>query len=333
MRHFFITLLLLISLFTFGQSVPRVMKLHPQHHFPHSVPKGNYSGIAYIGSNQYAVVSDKAEKSGYFLFTIDIDSLKGDIQNVVANGFYPSTDSNQDEEGIAFIPQRNTFFIAREADNSVKEYDRNGQLTGVELALPSLFKSATAAYGLESLTYNPHTKLYWTTTESTLPADGMQATATNNVCNKLRLLAFDSSLASIAEFLYVMDKPRTRKEGQSFAMGVADLVALDSGKLLVLERELYVSKSKLGSRVYNKLYCVTPTFSAETAHNTPLEKHLLTEWSTAITLLHQDFANYEGICLGPKLCDGSQVLLLCADSQNQYGGVLRDWFRTIIIKE
>ena len=61
-------------------------------------------------------------------------------------------------------------------------------------------------------------------------------------------------------------------------------------------------------------------------------KHLLAEWKTSLTLFHQDFANYEGMCLGPKLNDGSQVLILCADSQNQYGGILRDWFRTIVFR-
>jgi hypothetical protein len=31
------------------------------------------------------------------------------------------------------------------------------------------------------------------------------------------------------------------------------------------------------------------------------------------------------------LADGRQVLLLVADSQNQYKGLLRDWFRTIVL--
>lgn len=39
------------------------------------------------------------------------------------------------------------------------------------------------------------------------------------------------------------------------------------------------------------------------------------------------------MCLGPKLEDGSQVLILLSDSQNQYAGVLRDCFKTIVIKK
>ncbi len=63
-----------------------------------------------------------------------------------------------------------------------------------------------------------------------------------------------------------------------------------------------------------------------------MKKQLLAEWKTSLTLFHQDFANYEGMCLGPKLHNGTQVLVLCADSQNQYRGILRDWFRTIVFR-
>lgn len=35
------------------------------------------------------------------------------------------------------------------------------------------------------------------------------------------------------------------------------------------------------------------------------------------------------MCLGPKLKDGSRILVLVADSQDQYGGVLKDWIKTI----
>ena len=96
---------------------------------------------------------------------------------------------------------------------------------------------------------------------------------------------------------------------------------------------------KFGSFVKNKLYSVDTNTSQQIDSDKPLtgaspymEKRLLTEWKTSLILFHQDFANYEGMCLGPKLNDGSQVLILCADSQNQYGGILRDWFRTVVFR-
>ena len=63
-----------------------------------------------------------------------------------------------------------------------------------------------------------------------------------------------------------------------------------------------------------------------------MKKVLIATWKTSLSLFHQNLANYEGMCLGPRLMDGSQVIVLCADSQDQYGGVLRDWFRTVVIR-
>ena len=62
-----------------------------------------------------------------------------------------------------------------------------------------------------------------------------------------------------------------------------------------------------------------------------MKKHLIVEWKTSLSLFRQDLANYEGMCLGPKLVDGNQVIILCADSQDQYKGILQDWFKTIVI--
>ena len=42
------------------------------------VPAGNYSGIVRLGGNRYALVSDKMEQGGYFIFNIDIDE-RGNI--------------------------------------------------------------------------------------------------------------------------------------------------------------------------------------------------------------------------------------------------------------
>ena len=98
-------------------------------------------------------------------------------------------------------------------------------------------------------------------------------------------------------------------------------------------------KSKIGAFCQCKLYLVNPAeeqvfpMSASFAcDDVPyVRKTLLTQWSTRLTLLGRSFANYEGMCLGPQLADGSQVLILLSDSQNQYAGVLKDWFKTIVL--
>ena len=58
---------------------------------------------------------------------------------------------------------------------------------------------------------------------------------------------------------------------------------------------------------------------------------IVTGWRTVLGASESGIANYEGMCLGPKLPDGRQVIILCADSQGRYMGVLHDWFRTIVL--
>ena len=58
---------------------------------------------------------------------------------------------------------------------------------------------------------------------------------------------------------------------------------------------------------------------------------IVTGWRTVLGASESGIANYEGMCLGPKLPDGRQVIILCADSQDRYMGVLHDWFRTIVL--
>ena len=128
------------------------------------------------------------------------------------------------------------------------------------------------------------------------------------------------------------------------------MCALDDGRLLVLEREFFSSSSAVipYANVSCKLYMVNPSavqqpgqlyvqqplsghMSAQQSVQV-LEKELVAEFRTKLNLFRQNLANYEGMCLGPKLADGSRVLIMVCDSQNRYKGILRDWFRTVVMR-
>ena len=335
----YIIIFVLCFPFTVFAQVPRLVRVNSQHYFQRTVPKGNYSGLTWLGGDHYAVVSDKASDSGFFIFRIQIDTVSGDIKDIVNEGFRSSGEVNKDEEGIAFFPKDSTLWISREADNTVLEYGLNGKQTGRGLSIPSVFSTATPAYSFEALTYNAHTHRFWTTSESTLRPDGKQADAKNQVKNRLRFQSFDDRFVAKEQYAYLMDAPDNPPSAANYAMGVPAMAALDNGCLLVLEREFLVTPSKLGSYVANKIYCVDPIQSTTISQdkvldtNSPyMKKVLIATWKTSLSLFNQNLANYEGMCLGPRLMDGSQVIVLCADSQDQYGGVLRDWFRTVVIR-
>ena len=137
-----------------------------------------------------------------------------------------------------------------------------------------------------------------------------------------------------------MDQPSTHQKADISVRGVSELCALPDGQLLVLEREAFIPKIKIGAFCKCKLYLVNPlnseniSIKENISSDTPfLKKRLLTEWKTGLSLSKRSFANYEGMCLGPKLEDGSQVIILLSDSQDQYAGVLKDWFKTIVIRK
>lgn len=312
------------------RSLPAVAQqpvLNKQQAFPATVPAGNYSGIAWLGGDRYAVVNDKSAQAGFHLMTIAIDSISGELLEVRADSFVTSGQPNRDEEGVCYVPQWNTIWISGEGDGQIIEYQMDGQLTGRRLAVPDEFRTAYPNAGFEALTYQQATHRFWTTSEQTLACDGERSTIINKVGNRLRLQSFDDRLQPAEQYWYETDASLAQGNEGSSILGVSGLAALDDGRVVVLEREVYRKPKNIGSFVHVKLYVVHP---AQQQPGDVLRKELLVEFRTKINLTARSFANYEGVCVGPRLFDGRQVLILVADSQNQYRGYLKDWFRTIV---
>ena len=304
-------------LLTVGSFAQDRVVLNKQRSFHSTIPAGNYSGITWLGGNQYAVVNDKALESGFHLFTIDIDSVTGNIRHASENGFRSSGMPVRDEEGIAFFPQDSTLFISGEKDNEILEYAMSGILTGRKLQMPSVFKKAKKNKGLEALTYQSQTRMFYTIPEEPLTGDSLS-----------RLQCFDNDLRPSGYWLYQIDHKSSGTREGTHTVGVPALAAMPDGRLLVMEREVFKAKKNIGSYIYNKVYVVTP---AKENEGQLLEKELLVSFTTKINLTARSFANYEGMCLGPRLADGRQVVVLICDSQNQYKGFLKDWLRTIVL--
>ena len=374
-----LTIFLAFSLLAGAQDW-KVVRENPQKAFPKTVAAGNYSGIAHLHDDIYAVVSDKSDSALYFNFRIQVNPKTGELEQVENLGFTERTDGTLndgkpwqgqekgfDHEAIVKFSD-STLVIASEGYCRLKEY-------------PILHTSADAAkvgyqqnlwesrwpssdfypnYNFESLAFDSIRQYLWTIPESTLRKDGQPATPQNGLANQLRLMRYDwgkmkeesskeeSSKKNgskedslyMATYAYQMDQPSTRKKADIYVMGVSELCALPDGQLLVLEREAFIPKIKIGAFCKCKLYQINPLNSEEFALkekfslDTPfLKKRLLTEWKTGLSLSKRSFANYEGMCLGPKLEDGSQVIILLSDSQDQYAGVLKDWFKTIVIRK
>lgn len=379
LRCSILTIFLAFSLLAEAQDW-KVVRENSQKAFPKTVAAGNYSGIAHLHDDIYAVVSDKSDSALYFNFRIQVNPKTGELEQVENLGFTERTDGTLndgkpwlglekgfDHEAIVKVSD-STLVIASEGYCRLKEFS----------ILPISADTATVGYpqnlwesrwpssefypnyNFESLAFDSVHQYLWTIPESTLRKDGQPATSQNGLANQLRLMRLDwgrikenrnkegysEQVSSkkdsryMMTYAYQMDQPSTHKKADIYVMGVSELCALPDGQLLVLEREAFIPNIKIGAFCKCKLYQINPLNSEEFSmkekfsSDTPfLKKRLLTEWKTGLSLSKRSFANYEGMCLGPKLEDGSQVIILLSDSQDQYAGVLKDWFKTIVIRK
>ena len=356
-----LTMFLAFSLLAGAQDW-KVVRENPQKAFPKTVAAGNYSGIAHLHDDIYAVVSDKSDSALYFNFRILVNPKTGELEQVENLGFTERTDGTLndgkfwqgqekgfDHEAIVKASD-STLVITSEGYCRLKEYpvlptSANAPKISYQQNLwESRWPSSDfyPNYNFESLAFDSVRQYLWTIPESTLRKDGQPATPQNGLPNQLRLMRFDWGKISryMTTYAYQMDQPSTHKKADIYVMGVSELCALPDGQLLVLEREAFIPKIKIGAFCKCKLYQINPLNSEEFAlkekfsSDTPfLKKRLLAEWKTGLSLSKRSFANYEGMCLGPKLEDGSQVVILLSDSQDQYAGVLKDWFKTIVIRK
>ena len=374
-----LTIFLAFSLLAGAQDW-KVVRENPQKVFPKTVAAGNYSGIAHLHDDIYAVVSDKSDSALYFNFRILVNPKTGELEQVENLGFTERTDGmlndgkpwlglekGFDHEAIVKVSD-STLVIASEGYCRLKEFPILPiSADTAKVGYPqNLWESRWPSsefypnYNFESLAFDSVHQYLWTIPESTLRKDGQPATPQNGLANRLRLMRLnwgkmkeDSNKEEYSEqvnskkdsrymttYAYQMDQPSTHKKADIYVMGVSELCALPDGQLLVLEREAFIPKIKIGAFCKCKLYLINPLNSEEFSmkekfsSDTPfLKKRLLSEWKTGLSLSKRSFANYEGMCLGPKLEDGSQVVILLSDSQDQYAGVLKDWFKTIVIRK
>ena len=379
LRCSILTIFLAFSLLAGAQDW-KVVRENSQKAFSKTVAAGNYSGIAHLHDDIYAVVSDKSDSALYFNFRIQVNPKTGELERVENLGFTERTDGNLndgkpwlglekgfDHEAIVKVSD-STLVIASEGYCRLKEFpilptSADAAKIGYQQNLwESRWPSSDfyPNYNFESLAFDPVHQYLWSIPESTFRKDGQPATPQNGLANRLRLMRLnwgkmkeDSNKEEYSEqvnskkdsrymmtYAYQMDQPSTHKKADIYVMGVSELCVLPDGQLLVLEREAFIPKIKIGAFCKCKLYLINPlnsevfSMKEKFSSDTPfLKKRLLTEWKTGLSLSKRSFANYEGMCLGPMLEDGSQVVILLSDSQDQYAGVLKDWFKTIVIRK
>ena len=277
-------------------------------------------GITWISNSIYWAVTDW--KPVVWELDMPVDPATGKLNGCTMRKLCRPADAI-DVEGIARDPLDGSMWIADERAGSVKRHDPwTGEVTGT-MELPGIMKNTYKDLGIESLTISDGGLAMWICAEAALQCDGPYATRTDGT--DVRLMRFARTAADapwriVGQWVYHTDSIvggswyNNRKEDLS-RCGVAELCALDDGMLLVLEREFSkVMFPRLRCRIYEvDLSYATDVQGLESITNTPslkrAEKRLLFETT--------GFSMYEGMCLGPRLEDGSRLLVLVSDGDKR----------------
>lgn len=281
---------------------------------------GQLSGLTWMGGNDWLVVADK--RNELLPLNVSFDLATGTTTTITQSAKQIIGGVERDYEGIAYTGGlRNTLLIAEEDSPAVREFSLPTLTERVDspLPTPSVFLSPNlrSNLGFESLTYSQASGSVYTANEEALVSDG--ATATSSLGTTVRIQRFTpsgSSFAAAGQWAYKTDPIHGSNSGvtdPAAQCGLSDLVVLDDGRLLTLERSVYYT-SFFGSPVPNfesRIYVVSPTGSPGSADLlNPLSKTLL--WSGSLGLS----GNLEGLALGPATDNGWLVLGICDNADN-----------------
>ena len=281
------------------------------------------SGITWAGGTNYYAVSDDAFTNEVGLYPMTLELASNGL-SVVSCTIPSPTNRIQlakayDLEAVVFDAANGTVWAADETRHTVKEYRLSDGAALRALSLPDDLRHTRSNLGIESLTLSTDGKTLWTCTEEALPCDGARSSPTNGTT--VRLLKYirptahdDFTLAG--SFPYTTDawcqSHDFRGKGRR---GVSGLCALPDGSLLVLERELSFGGSNAltalsTASLFFAVYRVDPTPGGTRSCASGIRKEKLASGGGSVF----SSGNYEGICLGPRLPDGSWSILLVSDA-------------------
>jgi hypothetical protein len=302
---------------------------------------GGISGLSLdpADGSYLAISDDRSERSPARFYRIRLIANADGVQglDIVGSTVLRGLDGNSftrrgiDPEAIVYLPGKRTFFWASESDVNGHPGIFESQLDGTmlrSLALPDYYLTAAddtrgthGNLGFEGLTVSADGTTLFAITENALAQDGPKATL--EAGSPSRILTFDA-VTGVADAEYVYETgpifaPATAEPNYN-DNGVSDLMAMQDGSLLVVERSF---GSGIGNEI--NLYRVeigsaTDVKGAETVMGsayTPLTKTLLAKLGEGDFGL--DIDNVEAVVMGPEI-DGAKTLLIASDNNFNLDG-------------
>ena len=295
----------------------------------HGTVVGGLSGISYNPADQlyYVVSDDRSAKNPARFYTARIPLSDNGIGRVQFVGTTPFAGLPvavpPDPEGIAVDTRRQRLYWSSEGARNLDEgtlLDPWVRIAGFEgaalgeFALPPVLRMSTQNQGpreneaLEGLTLTPSGRYVFAAMEGPVFDDGEMPTEQAGALT--RVTRFDAETGSAsAQFAYPVDAVTA---GPGADNGLSDLVALDDGSFLTVERgygthvEARIYRTVIGDAddVLGRASLLGPPVRTMT-------KTLLADLTDVPGLDPLD--NVEGITLGPLLPDGRQSVVVVSD--------------------
>ncbi len=291
---------------------------------------GGLSAIDYdAAARRFVLITDdRGANGGTRLFTAEIGSQSEQNLSIALKSALPlrtefdgpsgarETKPGVDGEAVRILPG-GAIIWASEGDDATQQPPgvyvsaHSGAATRL-LPFPSELQTDTANSkgprpnrSFEGLTLAPDAKSVFIALEGPLRAMGDLPTLTQGADAPIYQLDFNGRIK--ARFDYPLEPIARQEDGLLADNGISEILALGTGRFLVLERS--GSQQRDGSfRFVTRLFCA---WSAKDANPKTLQKRLVADFNQ---LGPFETANFEGMTFGAPHLDGRQSLFLVADN-------------------
>ena len=293
----------------------------------HGSPSG-LSGITRVGGDTYYTVCD----SGGLLhqMTIRIDRDTGVITGCVFGATVTlEGKGRRDIECVAWDDANRWVWVGDEKDGSIRAFQPvTGKLTKT-LDVPEVYSAFRFNRSIEALTIRANGLEMWTCNEEALcrsdafnkkgiPVDDGPLT-TREHGSVVRIQKFSRATPQAdwkpaGQWAYVTEPIGGMDFLGKSRNGVAEICCLDDSTVLVMEREMSIKEWSLMPSFLCRIYQVDFDGATDVSGITSLNGAKYRPVSkTAVFGQNTGLAMYEGLCLGPRLADGTRSMIMISD--------------------
>jgi len=288
-----------------------------------SIHFGGISGIFYQHDTLY-MISDSSEKPKIFSAELKVDKQK--IKQITPKLYLDiKTPENQyfDLESIQKFEHSDDFLISSEGNinkgisTSIFRINKKGKVEKY-YNMPEVYQiennksNLRHNRGIEAVTFNTDKSGFWFSTEFPLKSEGKPPRIFKSGAAQELLFYNLKKEQMTSRFKYQL-APIPKLPLLPYSLnGLTGMLMLDSKNIITIERGFSAGWGKHSNRV--KLFLITSDKDLELAKQSRINKYLLLDLNKIKNQLKTDrIDNIEGICLGPKLKDGSKTILLISD--------------------